>query len=262
MRALRMGDATEFPELRRVGLVVECAGDQHVEADVRRLPGGSDQIGTRNGAELRTDEDRGAFLGAGVITALDVAPIRADEIARPGGDGGERDPVLLVRLLHAGGPEIFEDDAREVLRLPVAEPRLRHVVDKLIIFVDSEDTVRRDALHREGAGDADLPPILVGLVVQVLEVGLGVDGGVDLLLAGDAGLPPPGVKVGSGRLPRIAGGVGNVVQCVVAVQRPVQRAERCFLGQVGVRGTEFVPRRGRRLRPRVSRLSGNLPLFP
>ena len=104
MRALEDGDAPELPELRRVGLEVERAGNQHVEADVRRLAGGSDQIRTRNGAELGTDEDRRAFLGAGLLAALDEAPIRADEIAWPGGDGGERDPVLLVRLLHAGGP--------------------------------------------------------------------------------------------------------------------------------------------------------------
>ena len=157
---------------------------------------------------------------------------------------------------------MFKDDAREVLRLPVAEPRLRHVVDKLVVFVDAEDTVRRDALHREGAGDANLPPVLVGLVVEVLEIRLRGDGGVDLLLAGDAGFPPLGVKVGSGRLPRIAGGVGNVVQCVVAVQRPVQGVERCLPGLDGLRGIELVPRRGRRVRPRVSWLSGYLPLFP
>ena len=66
---------------------------------------------------------------------------------------------------------MLQDDAREVLRLPVAEPRLRHVVDELVVFVHAEDAVRRDALHREGTGDADLPPVLVGLVVEVLEVG-------------------------------------------------------------------------------------------
>ena len=52
-------------------------------------------------------------------------------------------------------PEVLKDDAREVLRLPVAEPRLRHVVDKLVVLVYVENAVRRDALHREGTGDAD-----------------------------------------------------------------------------------------------------------
>ena len=42
----------------------------------------------------------------------------------------------------------------------------------------------RDALDGEGAGDADAAPVLVGLIVEVLVVGLGGDGGVDRLLAG------------------------------------------------------------------------------
>ena len=36
---------------------------------------------------------------------------------------------------------------------------------------------------------------VVGLVVEVLELGLGGDGGVDLLLPGDARLPPVGVQL-------------------------------------------------------------------
>ena len=251
-----------FLNSERVGLVVECACDQHVEADVCRLPGGRDQIWTRHGAELGSDEDRRAFLGSGVLTTLDVASFRADELARPGGDGGERDPVLLVRLLDAGGPEVLQNDVREVLRFPVAEPRLRHVVDELVVLVDAEDAVRRNALHREGTGDADLPPVLVGLVVQVLEVGLCGDGGVNLPLAGDAGLPPSGVQVGRGRLPRVAGAVGNIVQCVAATQRRVQRAERCVPGLDGLRGVELLPGRDGRIRPWVSGLSWNLPLLP
>ena len=133
---LEDGNAPELPELRRVGFVVERAGDQHVEADVRCLAGSRDQIRSRDGTKLGTDEDRRAFLGAGLVPAFDVAPFRADEISRPGGDGGERDPVLLVRLLDAGSPEVLHDDAREVLRLPVSESHLRHVVDEFVVLVD------------------------------------------------------------------------------------------------------------------------------
>ena len=46
--------------------------------------------------------------------------------------------------------------------------------------------MRREALDRERPGDADLPLVFVGFVVEVFELGLGGDGGVDLLLAGDA----------------------------------------------------------------------------
>ena len=79
---LEHGDAAELVELGGVGVVVEGAGDQHVEAGVARLARGGDQIGARDGAELRADEDAGAFLGA--VVALDVAALGADAVARPG----------------------------------------------------------------------------------------------------------------------------------------------------------------------------------
>ena len=61
---LEHGDAAELVELRGVGVVVEGAGDQHVEVGVAGLAGGGDQVGARDGAELGADEDGGAFLGA------------------------------------------------------------------------------------------------------------------------------------------------------------------------------------------------------
>jgi hypothetical protein len=57
-------------------------------------------------------------------------------------------------------------------------------------LVHAKHAVRAQALDRERTGYADLLLVLVGLVVEVLELGLGGDGLVDLLLAGDAGLPP------------------------------------------------------------------------
>ena len=59
---LEHGDAAELVELRGVGLVVEGAGDQHVEVGVAGLAGGRHQIGALDGAELRADEDGGALL--------------------------------------------------------------------------------------------------------------------------------------------------------------------------------------------------------
>ena len=87
-----------------------------------------------------------------------------------------------MRLLHAGGAEVVEDDLGEV----VAAGRLADGIDELVVFVDGEDAVGRDAFDGEGAGHAHLVPVLVGLVVEVFVVGLSCDGGVDLLLAGDA----------------------------------------------------------------------------
>ena len=83
----------------------------------------------------------------------------------------------------------------KVLLLAVAElriPRARRSTRR------SHPRPARDAakaLDGERAGDADLLLILVGLVVEVFELGLGGDGGVDLLLAGDALLPPVGVQL-------------------------------------------------------------------
>ena len=57
-------DAPELVELGGVRLVVEGAGDKHVEARVGGLAGGLDEVGARDGAELRPDEDAGALLGA------------------------------------------------------------------------------------------------------------------------------------------------------------------------------------------------------
>ena len=53
----------------------------------------------------------------------------------------------------------------------------------------------REGFDGEGAGDADLGFVLVGFVVEELELGLGGDGGVNFLLAGDAGFPPGGVEL-------------------------------------------------------------------
>ena len=60
----------------------------------------------------------------------------------------------------------------EVLLAVVAGPALSEMVDQFVVLVDTERAVRRQALHRESAGDADDATIFVGLVVQVLEARL------------------------------------------------------------------------------------------
>ena len=66
-----------------MGVIVEGASDQHVEAGVAGFAGGGDQIGAGDGTELRANEDGGALLGAGVFVALDVPACSADQRARP-----------------------------------------------------------------------------------------------------------------------------------------------------------------------------------
>jgi hypothetical protein len=63
-------------------------------------------------------------------------------------------------------------------------------INQLIVLIHAEHAVGAEALHGEGTGHADLLFVVVGLVVEVFKLGLGGDGLVDLLLPGDAGLPP------------------------------------------------------------------------
>ena len=119
---LEDGDAAEFVEFAGVGVVVEGTGDEHVEACVGGLSGGGDQIGAGDGAEFGADENGGAALGAAPIRSggFQIVAVGADQIARPGGQGGEVDLAVLVGLLHSGGFEVFENDLGEVAFLAVA----------------------------------------------------------------------------------------------------------------------------------------------
>ena len=93
-------------------------------------------------------------------------------------------------LLDTGSLQVVEDHGGEILLLAVAELGFGDVVDEIVILVNAEDAVRQEALHGKGSGDTDLASILVRLVVEVFVVGLGGNGGVDFLLAGDAVGPP------------------------------------------------------------------------
>jgi hypothetical protein len=88
---------------------VVCAS--HIEAGITGLAGGGGEVGALNGAKLRTDEDRGALVNL----ALQIAAFGADQVAGPRRERGKNDPILLVRLLHAGGFQIFQDHLWEAL---------------------------------------------------------------------------------------------------------------------------------------------------
>ena len=76
-------NAAKAVEVGRVGVVVRGAGHEHIEAGIGGLLGGGDKVGAGHGPELRSDEDGGAPLGAGVRVTLGVAPLGADQLARP-----------------------------------------------------------------------------------------------------------------------------------------------------------------------------------
>ena len=119
----------------------------------------------------------------------------------------------------------LQDHGREVLLPVIAGLALGEMVDEFVILVDAERAVRRQALHRERSGDPDDAPILVGLVVQVLVVRLGGDGGIDLFLTRNARLPPAAVQVRRAGVPRVARLAGDVLKCVVAAYSVVQRQQ-------------------------------------
>lgn len=56
---LEHGDAAQLAELGGVRLVVEGAGDQHIETGIAILPGGFNQVAALHCTELRADEDSG-----------------------------------------------------------------------------------------------------------------------------------------------------------------------------------------------------------
>ena len=126
-----------------------------------------------------------------------------------------------MRLLHARGFQVLQDHRPEVLLLVVAGLALGEVVDELVILVHTERAVRRQTLHRERAGDADDSSILVWLVVQVLEVRLGGDGRVDLLLPRNSRLPPAAMQLGGAGVPRGARLVGDLIKGVIAAESAV-----------------------------------------
>ena len=80
MRAFRIGMRPELGQLSGVGVVVEGAGDQHVEPRLGGLAGGGDEVGAGEGAELGTDQDAGAALRL----ALQEPAFGADVFAGPG----------------------------------------------------------------------------------------------------------------------------------------------------------------------------------
>jgi hypothetical protein len=81
---LQHRDASELVELPEMGIVVEGAGDEHVEVGIAGLACGGHRIGSGNDAELRANGNSGAFLAAGLGVALAVAAFGADQFTRPG----------------------------------------------------------------------------------------------------------------------------------------------------------------------------------
>jgi hypothetical protein len=122
--------------------------------------------------------------------------------------------------------------------------------------------MRRQALDRERAGDTDARIVGIRLVVEILELGLGVDRGVDLLLARDPRRPPFGMKPGRLLGPGVPRRIRQSVGRIVPPERGVDRGDRLFDLLRIVIALRKGPQLGGISRPRVARLARDLPIPP
>ncbi len=94
--------------------------------------------------------------------------------------------------------------------------------------------MRGEAFDRERTGDANLLVVFVGFVVEVFELGLGGDGGVDFLLASDALLPPFGVQVFCVLRPFVFGLARDLPFFPVLLERGVELFDATVRAFVGI----------------------------
>ena len=187
-----------------MGVEVEGAGDQHVEAGIHGFAGGRDQILPADRTVFWADQDRGPPFGA--VLAFEEDAARADEVALPRRQALEGDAVAFRLLLDALGLQVVDDDCCEILAREVRVVRRAppfggvDVVDQFLIAC-RQNAVRRQTLDRERPGDTDTGVVEIGLVVEIFDIGPRGDRGIDLPLASDTRLPPFGVRLlgGGGR---------------------------------------------------------------
>src|SRR5208282_1039366 len=158
-------DFAQLVELGGMGIVVEGASDEDIEPSIASLLGGRYQIKARNGAELRTDEDRCAFLCPGLSVAFGVFALSADKMARPRSNRRKCDLVLLVGLLDSRSFQIFQNHLYKVGLIVFVTTKCPRLLEQFVVFTDRKHTVGREALNRERSGDTDFLVILVRLVV-------------------------------------------------------------------------------------------------
>ena len=88
-----------------------------------------------------------------ILFILSISPLGTNERAGPRREGGEGNPVFLVRLLHASGLEVFQDHLLETLLLALAGLER---IDQLVVLVHAQHAVRRQAFHGERPGPREL----------------------------------------------------------------------------------------------------------
>ena len=91
-------------------VVVEGAGDQHVEPRLGGFARGGDEVHAGERAELRADQDARAALDL----AFQEAAFGADILAWPRLQAAEVDAVGFLGLVHARGAQMIQHHGREI----------------------------------------------------------------------------------------------------------------------------------------------------
>jgi len=94
-------------------VIVKSTSNQYIESAIAGFSGCGYQIRPGNCAKLGADKNGGAFFYTG---GFEIVPFGAYIIAWPGIDGAEYDLVLFVRLLYAGGTQVFQNDLNKIPR--------------------------------------------------------------------------------------------------------------------------------------------------
>ena len=135
-----------------------------------------------------------------------------------------------MRLLDARCLQVLQDHGDEIRCFAIAEPAVGQAAERLVVLVHRQRLMRRDALDGERSGDADASPVLVRFVVEIFGVGLHGDGGIDFLLASDAGRPPFGMRRFRFVRPAGAGFARDLpfLPCIIqgGIERLAQRLQR------------------------------------
>ena len=76
-------------------------------------------------------------------------------------------------LLYSADLQSIEDHLNKILCVPRICIREPCCLNEFLVFIHGENPMRRETLDGERAGDADLLVVLIGLIVEVLELSFG-----------------------------------------------------------------------------------------
>ena len=166
--------AVAFHLLGHVRVKGEAADDEQIKPHALHgfLGGFLHQV-RADRAVFRADAHGGAARLAALVRVIagGVQPCAGERI-----EPVEFQPLLFTGVLDAGFAEVVQNHRGEIVMLAGFLFGNRAVA----VLVRRKETMRRQAFHRERAGDAEAFVVFVRLVVEQFRVGVAGDGGVNL----------------------------------------------------------------------------------